>query len=111
MTLLKKLSTSEAEDVIERLTLWARLQLEDKEHISDEVAPGFHITHVLLIQTYSNGLCVRHNQQEGLLLFPHYSCVLSNSVLFFFFIAQETSDGYSSDDSRAAKIPAENCEM
>lgn len=47
MTLLKKLSTSEAECVIERLTSWARLQLEDKEHISDEVATGFHTTHVL----------------------------------------------------------------
>ncbi|XP_056888450.1 kinetochore-associated protein 1 [Takifugu flavidus] len=36
MSLLKKLPTSEAECVIERLTSWARLQLEDKEHISDE---------------------------------------------------------------------------
>lgn len=38
MILLKKLPTSEAECAIERLTSWARLQLEDKEHISDEVA-------------------------------------------------------------------------
>lgn len=38
MTLLKKLSSTEAECVIERLTSWARLQLEDKEHISDEVS-------------------------------------------------------------------------
>uniref|UniRef100_A0A3Q3MU59 Kinetochore associated 1 n=1 Tax=Mastacembelus armatus TaxID=205130 RepID=A0A3Q3MU59_9TELE len=36
MTVLKKLSTSEAECVVERLTSWARLQLEDKVHISDE---------------------------------------------------------------------------
>ncbi|XP_047447768.1 kinetochore-associated protein 1 [Mugil cephalus] len=36
LTVLKKLSSSEAECVIERLTLWARLQLEDKDHISDE---------------------------------------------------------------------------
>lgn len=37
MTVLKKLSSAEAECVIERLTSWARLQLEDKDHISDEV--------------------------------------------------------------------------
>lgn len=37
MTILKKLSSAEAECVIERLTSWARLQLEDKDHISDEV--------------------------------------------------------------------------
>uniref|UniRef100_UPI0037E89FC3 kinetochore-associated protein 1 n=1 Tax=Semicossyphus pulcher TaxID=241346 RepID=UPI0037E89FC3 len=36
MTVLKKLSSAEAECVIERLTSWARLQLEDKRHISDE---------------------------------------------------------------------------
>lgn len=69
MTLLKKLSTSEAECVIERLTSWARLQLEDKEHISDEVATSFHITRALLLQTCSNGLCVWHIQLEGLLPF------------------------------------------
>jgi len=37
MTVLKKLSSAEAECVIKRLTSWARLQLEDKAHISDEV--------------------------------------------------------------------------
>lgn len=37
MAVLKKLCSAEAEFVIERLTSWARLQLEDKEHISDEV--------------------------------------------------------------------------
>nr|XP_020458071.1 kinetochore-associated protein 1 [Monopterus albus] len=36
MTVLKKLSSSEAERVVERLTSWARLQLEDKVHISEE---------------------------------------------------------------------------
>ncbi|KAF7661602.1 hypothetical protein LDENG_00258100 [Lucifuga dentata] len=36
MTLLKKLCTAEMECVIDRLTTWARLQLEDKDHISDE---------------------------------------------------------------------------
>ncbi|XP_033947948.1 kinetochore-associated protein 1 [Pseudochaenichthys georgianus] len=36
MTVLKKLSCAEAQCVIERLTAWARLQLEDKDHISDE---------------------------------------------------------------------------
>lgn len=36
MTILKKLSVAEAECVIERLTTWARLQLEDKDHISEE---------------------------------------------------------------------------
>lgn len=40
MTLLKKLSSTEAESVIERLTSWARLQLQDKDHISDEVRRG-----------------------------------------------------------------------
>lgn len=65
ITLLKKLSTSEATCVIERLTTWARLQLEDKEHISDEVAVDFHVTHALLSQTSSNGLCLRHIQLEG----------------------------------------------
>lgn len=37
LTVLKKLSSEEAVCVIERLTSWARLQLEDKVHISDEV--------------------------------------------------------------------------
>lgn len=97
------------EGVIEHLVVWARLQLEDKEHVSDEVATGFNITHVLLIQTCSSGLCIRHNQQEGFLLFYYYSCVLTNSVLFF--IAQETSDGYNSGNGRGSEIPAENCEM
>uniref|UniRef100_A0A3Q2NPQ3 Kinetochore associated 1 n=1 Tax=Fundulus heteroclitus TaxID=8078 RepID=A0A3Q2NPQ3_FUNHE len=36
LTVLKRLSAAEAECVIERLTSWARLQLEDKVHISDE---------------------------------------------------------------------------
>ncbi|KAM3610515.1 uncharacterized protein V6R79_005093 [Siganus canaliculatus] len=36
LTVLKKLSAAEAECVIERLTSWARLQLQDKDHISDE---------------------------------------------------------------------------
>ncbi|XP_018523951.1 kinetochore-associated protein 1 isoform X1 [Lates calcarifer] len=36
MTVLKRLSSAEAECVVERLTSWARLQLEDKVHISDE---------------------------------------------------------------------------
>ncbi|XP_078106919.1 kinetochore-associated protein 1 isoform X1 [Sander vitreus] len=36
LAVLKKLSPAEAECVIERLTSWARLQLEDKAHISDE---------------------------------------------------------------------------
>lgn len=40
VTLLKKLSSTEAENVIERLTSWARLQLQDKVHISDEVRTG-----------------------------------------------------------------------
>lgn len=39
-TLLKKLSSADAECVIERLTSWARLQLQDKRHISDEVRRG-----------------------------------------------------------------------
>ncbi|XP_030225552.1 kinetochore-associated protein 1 [Gadus morhua] len=36
MSLLKQLSSAEAVCVVERLTTWARLQLEDKEHVSDE---------------------------------------------------------------------------
>ncbi|TMS04120.1 Kinetochore-associated protein 1 [Larimichthys crocea] len=36
MTVLKKLSSAEAECVIERLTSWAKLELQDKDHISDE---------------------------------------------------------------------------
>ncbi|XP_068167481.1 kinetochore-associated protein 1 [Antennarius striatus] len=36
MTVLKKLSSAEAECVIERLTAWARLQLQDKDHLSHE---------------------------------------------------------------------------
>lgn len=36
MTVLKKMSTAEAERVIERLTVWARLQLQDKDHLSEE---------------------------------------------------------------------------
>lgn len=37
ITSLKRLSSVQAECVIERLTTWARLQLEDKDHESDEV--------------------------------------------------------------------------
>ena len=40
MTILKRLTSAEAEIVFERLTSWARLQLEDKAHISDEVRGG-----------------------------------------------------------------------
>ncbi|KAM6931090.1 kinetochore-associated protein 1 [Xenentodon cancila] len=36
MTVLKRLSAAEAVCVIDRLTSWARLQLEDKKHISEE---------------------------------------------------------------------------
>ncbi|KAM9858247.1 kinetochore-associated protein 1 [Aulostomus maculatus] len=36
VTVLKKLSSAEAECVMERLTTWALLRLEDKNHISDE---------------------------------------------------------------------------
>uniref|UniRef100_A0A8C7Z607 Kinetochore associated 1 n=1 Tax=Oryzias sinensis TaxID=183150 RepID=A0A8C7Z607_9TELE len=36
LSVLKRLSSPEAECVIEHLASWARLQLEDKEHISDE---------------------------------------------------------------------------
>ena len=39
MTVLKSLSPAEAETVIERLSTWARLRLEDKEHLSEEVRP------------------------------------------------------------------------
>uniref|UniRef100_A0A8C9YCM8 Kinetochore associated 1 n=1 Tax=Sander lucioperca TaxID=283035 RepID=A0A8C9YCM8_SANLU len=44
LAVLKKLSPAEAECVIERLTSWARLQLEDKAHISDEVRRGKIVT-------------------------------------------------------------------
>lgn len=37
MSVLKQLASAEAECVIERLTTWARLRLQDKDHISDEV--------------------------------------------------------------------------
>lgn len=40
MTVLKKLPSADAECVIERLTSWARLQLQDKDHMSDEVGKG-----------------------------------------------------------------------
>ncbi|KAJ8380268.1 hypothetical protein SKAU_G00010460 [Synaphobranchus kaupii] len=36
VTLLKQLSPGEAEHVIERLTTWARLELQDKAHVSEE---------------------------------------------------------------------------
>uniref|UniRef100_A0A3Q3GR72 Kinetochore associated 1 n=1 Tax=Kryptolebias marmoratus TaxID=37003 RepID=A0A3Q3GR72_KRYMA len=36
LTVLKRLTSAEAECVIERLTCWAWLQLEDKHHISEE---------------------------------------------------------------------------
>lgn len=38
MTLLKKLAPEEAECVIERLANWARLELQDKDHVSEEVS-------------------------------------------------------------------------
>lgn len=68
MTLLKKLSSTEAECVIERLSLWARLQLEDKEHISDEVRRAgvasqkecpFHFMYLYSNHNYS-GLNFKH---------------------------------------------------
>lgn len=40
ITALKRLSTAEAECVVEHLTTWARLAMEDKDHISDEVGAG-----------------------------------------------------------------------
>lgn len=42
MSVLKRLSSPEAECVIEHLTSWAQLQLEDKAHISDEVMIQSH---------------------------------------------------------------------
>lgn len=36
MKVVKKLSAAEVESVTERLTSWARLQLEDKDHLSEE---------------------------------------------------------------------------
>lgn len=45
MTVLKKLSSAEAECVMERLTSWAMLQLEDKYHISEEVRGGEWYVH------------------------------------------------------------------
>uniref|UniRef100_A0A4W5NLQ1 Kinetochore associated 1 n=1 Tax=Hucho hucho TaxID=62062 RepID=A0A4W5NLQ1_9TELE len=38
VTLLKKLAPEEAECVIERLANWARLELQDKDHVSEEVS-------------------------------------------------------------------------
>lgn len=54
MTLLKKLSSTEAESVIERLTSWARLQLQDKDHISDEVRRGKMLCCVVFMYLYSS---------------------------------------------------------
>ena len=52
MSLLKQLSSAEAVCVVERLTTWARLQLEDKEHVSDEVS------RVLLCSASLNNRCM-----------------------------------------------------
>lgn len=40
MTVLRKLPSAEAECVIDHLTSWAKLQLQDKDHISEEVRSG-----------------------------------------------------------------------
>lgn len=56
MTVLKKLSSAEAECVVERLTSWARLQLEDKVHISDEVRRRKMLVYVKCIQIASRRL-------------------------------------------------------
>lgn len=42
MALLKNLLHPEAELVIERMACWARLQLQDKRHISEEVRERAH---------------------------------------------------------------------
>ncbi|XP_036954379.1 kinetochore-associated protein 1 [Acanthopagrus latus] len=48
MTVLRKLSSAEAECVINHLTSWAKLQLQDKDHISDE-----HKKHQMVIAQVS----------------------------------------------------------
>uniref|UniRef100_A0A7N6AI84 Kinetochore associated 1 n=1 Tax=Anabas testudineus TaxID=64144 RepID=A0A7N6AI84_ANATE len=60
MIVLKKLSSAEAECVVERLTSWARLQLEDKVHISDE-----HKKHQMVIaQVMAEALKYLHITQK-----------------------------------------------
>lgn len=62
MTVLKKLSSAEAECVVERLTSWARLQLEDKVHISDEVRRTKTLACVLK-SLHLNTVLVRSNRK------------------------------------------------
>uniref|UniRef100_A0A7N8Y9L5 Kinetochore associated 1 n=1 Tax=Mastacembelus armatus TaxID=205130 RepID=A0A7N8Y9L5_9TELE len=53
MTVLKKLSTSEAECVVERLTSWARLQLEDKMVIAQVMVEVLKYLHIIQKRKYS----------------------------------------------------------
>uniref|UniRef100_A0A6Q2ZN00 Kinetochore associated 1 n=1 Tax=Esox lucius TaxID=8010 RepID=A0A6Q2ZN00_ESOLU len=55
VTLLKNLPPAEAEHVIERLANWARLELQDKDHVSEEVSlfQG-HLGYISLQQRENN---------------------------------------------------------
>ncbi|KAG7223406.1 hypothetical protein INR49_015509 [Caranx melampygus] len=59
ITALKRLSTAEAECVVERLTTWARLALEDKDHISDEHKKQQMVIAQVIVEAlkYYSGLC------------------------------------------------------
>ncbi|XP_067376658.1 kinetochore-associated protein 1 isoform X2 [Channa argus] len=85
MTVLKNLSSAEAECVVERLTSWARLQLEDKVHISDE-----HKKHQMVIaQVMVEALKYLHVIQK----YDALKCMeCENSLLMFKALAHLQED-------------------
>uniref|UniRef100_A0AAQ6AG83 Kinetochore associated 1 n=1 Tax=Amphiprion ocellaris TaxID=80972 RepID=A0AAQ6AG83_AMPOC len=98
LTVLKKLSSAEAECVIERLTSWARLQLEDKDHISDE-----HKKHQMFIaQVMVEALKYLHLIQNDR---PSTGKLCLMNVLSFFLLQEDfdvffTPSNYEDPDIR-----------
>ncbi|KAL0979386.1 hypothetical protein UPYG_G00184390 [Umbra pygmaea] len=85
LTLLKKLPPAEAEQVIERLVNWARLELQDKDHVSEE-----HKKHQMVIaQVMVEALKFLQRIQKGDAL----KCVdCQNNLMMFKAIAHLQED-------------------
>ena len=66
MTVLRKLSSAEAECVINHLTSWAKLQLQDKDHISDEVTRGMSCVFLCICSQFSHFMWFQEHQRDSL---------------------------------------------
>ncbi|XP_056145204.1 kinetochore-associated protein 1 [Lampris incognitus] len=85
MTLLRKLSSADAECVIEHLTTWARLELEDKDHLSDEHKKNQMVIAQVTVEALKF-LCI--SQKENMLK----SVECENNLIMFKTIAHLQED-------------------